>query len=115
MEVTEPVSHDRVSPLEVSTGDSISIQILPQRICFRIDSPPGDYILKQSLWGRENVSSSIEIYSPPGECLFRRELGFNHITSVAYQSTLGLFWLTHLCLNYDLFLVIDRKFYAISP
>src|SRR6218665_537937 len=97
-----PVSRDRVSPLKLS----------PRRLYFDTDSPPGgsvseyirppgDYILKQSLRGRENISSPVEINSPPGECLFRHELGYSLITFIGNQST--VFWLIHLCLNYALF------------
>src|SRR6218665_1191612 len=97
-----PVSRDRVSPLKSPPGDSISIQILfPEDLFQNRFAPPGNYILKQSLRGRENVSSPVEINSPLRECLLRRELGYIHITFIANQST--LFLLTHLYLNYALF------------
>src|SRR6218665_3023337 len=96
---TRPVSRDRVSPLDVSPGDSISIQNLPRRICFGIDSPPGDYILKQSLRGRDYFILRRNKLSP-GERLFRCELGYSHIAFIAKQST--LFWFTHLYPNYAL-------------
>src|SRR6218665_418306 len=34
------------SPLEISPGDYFDTDSPSRRICFRIDSPPGDYILK---------------------------------------------------------------------
>src|SRR6218665_1771609 len=73
----------------------------PWWIFFSIESPPGDYILNQSIRGRENVSSPVEINSPPGECLFRHELGYSHIIFIANHLT--LFWLAHVYLNYELF------------
>jgi len=53
-----PVSSDKVSPLKLSPlGDSISIQILLPEDLFQNRFSPGDYILKQSLRGRDIISS----------------------------------------------------------
>src|SRR6218665_1948778 len=101
MEHFTPVSRDRVSPLEVS----------PRRLYFDTDSPPEDLFQnrfvprrlysKTKSSGGETISSPLEINSPPGESLFRRELGYSRIAFIANQST--LFWLTHLYPNYALF------------
>src|SRR6218665_2019168 len=75
--------------LEISRADPVSRDSLPLealfryrfsqwRIYFSIESPPGDYILKQSLRGER-------------ECFI--ELGYSNITFIANQST--LFCLTH--------------------
>src|SRR6218665_2367364 len=91
-----PVQGTRVSrdslPLKLSPRRLyISVHILPPEDLFQNRFSPGDYILKQSLRGRELISSPVEINSPPGEFLFRHDLGYCHITFIAIQST--LFWL----------------------
>lgn len=49
------------SPLKNLSPETISLQIRPWKICFRIDSFPGHYILKQSLRLGENMLSPVEI------------------------------------------------------
>src|SRR6218665_1311649 len=88
-------------PINLSPVTLFRYRFSPRRIFFRIDSPPGDYILKQSLRGEKLFHPPLEINSPPGESLFRRELGYSRIAFIVNQST--LFWLTHLYPNYALF------------
>src|SRR6218665_3488231 len=98
---TRPVSRDRVSPPRSLPPETLfRYRISPRRICFRIDSPPGDYILKQSLLGRDYFIPHRNKLSP-GESLFRCELGYIHTAFIANKST--LFWFTHLYPNYALF------------
>ena len=52
-------------PINLSPVTLFRYRFSFRRIYFRIDSPPGDYILKQSLrGGRETISSPVKINSP---------------------------------------------------
>src|SRR6218665_2133240 len=65
-----PVSRDRVSPLEVSPGDSISIQNLPPEDLFRNRFAPRRLYSKTKSPEGETISSPVEINSPRGRFYF---------------------------------------------
>src|SRR6218665_1034378 len=58
-----PVSRDSLPPRSLPPETLLRYRFSLRMICFRIDSPPGDYILNQRLRG-ETISSPVEIKSP---------------------------------------------------